>query len=106
MLTQQVDTLKKKMEVINFVSTNENREVSKKYTKLWDETKYLIKTINGGKSGEYGKDFMKINFTADDDLPLNKPIKFHAMAIIIRPAFEKNLKYYPEIHLDECLCEL
>ena len=101
-----MDTLKKKMEVNNFVSTNENREVSKKYTTLWDEIKYLIKTINGGKSGEYGKNFMKINFTADDDLPLNKPLKFHAMAIIIRPAFEKNLKYYPEIHLDECLCEL
>ena len=67
-----MDTLKKKMEVINFVSTNENREVSKKYTKLWDEIKYLIKTINAGKSGEYGKDFTKIKSNSDDDLPLNK----------------------------------
>ena len=31
-----------------------------KITKLWDETKYLIETINSGKTGEYRKDFMKI----------------------------------------------
>ena len=31
---------------------------------------------------------MKIKFTSDDDLPLNKPLKFHAMVIIIRSAFE------------------
>ena len=33
--------------------------------KLWDEFKYLIKTINGGKSGEYGKDLMKIKFNSE-----------------------------------------
>ena len=33
-------------------STDKNKEVLKKYTELWDEIKYLMKTINGGKSGE------------------------------------------------------
>ena len=43
---------------------------------------------------------------SDDDLPLNKPSKFHAMTIIIRPLFVENGTYYPQICLDECLHEL
>ena len=41
----------------------------KKYTKLWDEIKNQIKTINGGKPTKYKKDFMKIRFESNDDLP-------------------------------------
>ena len=35
---------------------------------------------------------MKIKFNSDDDLPLNKPLKFHAMAITIRSVFEEGGK--------------
>ena len=87
-------------------STDKNKEVLKKYTELWDEIKYLMKTINGGKSGEYGKDFIKIKLNSHDELPLNKQLKFHAMAIIIRSVFEENDKYYLQFFLDECLHEL
>ena len=45
-----------------FDSTNENREALEKYLKLWDGIKNEIETINGGKEGEYGKDFIKTNF--------------------------------------------
>ena len=48
----------------------------KKYIELWNEIKYLTETINGGKSGEYGKDFMKIKIDSDDNLLLNKPLNF------------------------------
>ena len=65
-----------------------------------------IKGINGGKEFEYGKDFMKIKFDSDDDLPLNKQLKFPTITIVVRSAFEKDGKYYPQIHLDECLYEL
>ena len=51
-----------------FDSTDENKEVLKKYTELWDGIKNEIETINGGKKGEYGKDFMKIKFNTDDNL--------------------------------------
>ena len=49
---------------------------------------------------------MKIKFDADDDLPLNKPLKFPAMAIIVRFVFEEfkeDGKFYLQIYLDECL---
>ena len=63
-------------------------------------------TINGGKPGEYEKDFMKIKFNSDDNLPLNKTIKFHNVALIVRSVFEEDGKFYPQIYLDECLHEL
>ena len=40
-------------------SKNENKEVLKKNTELCDGIKNETETINGGKKGEYGKDFMK-----------------------------------------------
>ena len=66
----------------------------------------MIKTINGGKIGEYGKDFMKIKLNSDDDLALSTSLKFDTMTIIIRSVFEENGKYYPQFFLDECLYEL
>ena len=53
---------------------DENKEVSKKYEEVWNGIKKEIETINGGKKIEYGKDFIKIRFKSDDDLPMNKPI--------------------------------
>ena len=40
---------------------------------------------------------MKIKFSSDDDLPLNKQSKFHAMTTIITSGFEENSKFYPHI---------
>ena len=57
-----------------FDSTDENKEVLKKYTELWDGIKNEIQTINGGKKGEHGKNFMKIKFNTDGNLPLNKTL--------------------------------
>ena len=58
-----------------FDSTDENKELLEKYTKLWDGIKNKSETINADKKGEYDKDFMKIKFDSDDDLSLNKPLK-------------------------------
>ena len=52
------------------------------------------------------KRHMKIKFISDDDLPLNKPLTFHALTIIIRSVFEEGRKLYPQVYLDECLYEL
>ena len=40
------------------------------------------------------------------DLPLNKPLKFHAMTIIIRSVFEEDGKLYPHIFLGDALYEV
>ena len=47
-------------------------------------------------SGEcnYENDYVKIKFNSDDDLPLNKSLKFHSMTIVIRHAFEEDGKLF------------
>ena len=94
----------KKYLVFDF--TDENEEVLKKYTDFWDGIKNKIEKINGSKKGEYGKDFMKIKFNTDDNLPLNKPLKLHLLTIIVRCIFEEDNKFYPQLYLDDCLYEL
>ena len=49
---------------------------------------------------------MKINFNSDDNLPLNKHLKFHNMAITIRSIFEEDGKLYPQVFLDDTSYEL
>ena len=49
---------------------------------------------------------MKTKFTSDDDLPLNKSLKFRLMTITIRYVFEENGKLYPQVFLDDTLYEL
>ena len=79
---------KKGNKYLIFDSVDENKEVLKKYAEVWDGIKNKIKVINGGEENDYGKDYMKIKFDSDDDLPLNKPLKFHETTIIIRSVFE------------------
>ena len=91
-----------------FDLSDENKEVLKKYNELWDGIKYKIEIINDGECNsietiEYEKDFMKIKFDSDDDLPLNKALKFPTMTIVVRSFFEEEDKFYPQVYLGECL---
>ena len=49
---------------------------------------------------------MKTKFIFDNDLPLNRPLKFHAMIITIRSVSEEGGKLYPQVFLDDALYEL
>ena len=61
--------------------------------------------MNSGEC-DYEKDYIKITFNSDDNLPLNKPLKFHSMTIIIRSIFEEDGKLYPQVLLDDALYEV
>ena len=91
-------------------SANENKAVLKKYNEVWDGIKNEIKAINGEdcnsiQENDYGKDYMKIKFNSDDDLPLKKPLKSCAMTTIIRSVFEDG-KFYLQVFLNDALYEL
>ena len=58
-----------------------------------------------GNEYDYEKNYMKITFNSDDDLPLNKQLKFHNMIITIRSVFEDG-KIYPQVFLDDTFYEL
>ena len=85
---------------------DENKEILKKYKEVWEGIKREIETINGGEKTEYEKDFKKIRFESNHDLPLNKPIKLRLLTIIIRSVFSEGSKFYPQLFLDDVLREL
>ena len=58
-----------------------------KNSSVFNRIRDKIKEISSGEC-DYEKDCMKIKFNSDDNLPLNKPLKFHNMTIIIRYVFE------------------
>ena len=62
---------------LNIALTDSNEDVLIRYTEVWEGIKYQIEKINNGLVGEYGKDYKKIKFNSDDNLPLNKILKFH-----------------------------
>ena len=86
-----------------FASTNKNKEVLEEYTELWDETENQLKTINAGEPIEHKKDFIKIRFESDDDLPLGKVLSILGMIIAIESVFQEDSKYYSQVYLHECL---
>ena len=90
---------------LTLVSTDENKEILKKYIKLWDKIKDLTKSINN-TSGGYDKKYMKITFKSNENLPLNKILKLHNLAVVLRSVFEEDKKYYSQVFLDEYLYEL
>ena len=77
----------------------------KKYNDVFNGIRDQIKEIDSDDY-DYEKDYMKIKFNSDDNLPLNKPLKFHNMTITIRSVFEEDGKLYPQVFLDDTLYEL
>ena len=86
-------------------SVNENRELLKKHNNVFSGIIDKIKKLSNDEC-DYEKDYMKIKFNSDDNLPLNKPLKFHLMTITIRSVFEEDGKLYPQVFLDDTLYEL
>ena len=52
---------------------------------------------------QYDKDYMKIKFESNDNLPTDDTINMHQVTIIISLVFQKGNKLYPQIYLDDCL---
>ena len=75
-----------------FDSTDENKELLKKYNNVFNGIRNKIKKISDDEC-DYEKDYMKIKFNSDDDLPLNKQLKFHNMTITINLFWNKIVKF-------------
>ena len=89
------------------IISSENGDIMQKYQEVFDEIIEAIKKINDySQPVKYDENYMKIKFNTDDNIPLNKIIYFPTITIIIRFVTQKDGKYYPQLFLDECLCEL
>ena len=103
----QKDILRKKNgnKYLIFDSADENKVLLKKYNDVSNGIKNKIKEVSSGEC-DYEKDYMKIKFNSDNNLPLNKPLKFHNTTITIRSVFEEDGKLYPQVFIDGTLYEL
>ena len=103
----QMDKLKKKKgnKYLIFDSVDANKKLLKRYNDIWNGIKNKIKEVSDGEC-DYEKDYMKIKFNSDDNLPLNKPLKFRLMTITIRSVFSESGKFYPQLFLHDTLYEL
>ena len=88
-----------------FDVTYENKELLERYGDVFNGIMGKIREIDDDWL-EYAKDYMKIRFSSDDNLPLNKPLKFYNMTITIRCVFKEDNKLYLQVFLDEALYSL
>ena len=93
-----------KLHSIELHLIDKNKDLLKKYN-VFNGIRDKIKDINNDDC-DYEKDYIKIKFNSDDNLPLNKPLNFHNMTITIRSVFEEDGKLYPQVFLDDTLYEL
>ena len=88
-----------------FDVSDENKKLLKRYDDVFNGIMSKIREIDDDWL-EYSKDYMKIKFNSDDNLPLNKPLKFYQMTVTIRYVFSEDNKLYPQVFLDEALYSL
>ena len=88
-----------------FYVTDENKELLEKYNDVFNGIMSKIKKIDDDWL-EYSKGYKKIKFNSDDNLPLNKPLKFHNMTVTIRCVFSEDNKLHPQVFLDGALYSL
>ena len=109
MLVHRIDGFieeKRGNKYLNIAFTDSNNEVLKKMQKFGLELKIKLRRNNNGKLEEYEKDYMKIKLNSDDDLPLNKQLKFLSVTIIVTRFFVEDGKYHPQVLLAKCLYEV
>ena len=78
---------------------DKNKKWLKKYNDIFNGIMSKIREIDDDWL-EYSKDYMKIRFSSDDNLPLNKPLKFYNMTVTITCVFSEDNKLYPQVFLD------
>ena len=65
----------------------------------------ILVAENTGGIVQYDKDYMKIKFESNDNLPTDNIINMYQVTII-RSVFAQNSKFYPQLFLDDALYEL
>ena len=82
-----------------------NADVLRKSANIWKSIRDKIEENTGGIV-QYHKDYIKIIFESDDNLPKDNVVNMHQVTIIIRSVFAQNSKFYPQLFLDDALYEL
>ena len=79
---------------------------TEKYKKFFLGLNQKLKQLMVEKSYIIKNNYARIRVDTDDNVPLNKKLKFPTLTIIIKRVFQDGKKLYPQIYLDECFYEL
>ena len=79
---------------MTLIPTNESKDIMKKYEKLWNKIRDIIRSITNN-SDNYVEKHMNIKFNPDDDLPLEKMLEIYNMIIVARGVFHEDNQCYP-----------
>ena len=77
-------------------------DILRKFANIWKSVRATIEENTGGIV-QYDKDYMKIKFESNDNLPTDNIVNMHQVTIIIRSVFAQNRKFYPQLFLDDAL---
>ena len=78
-----------------------NRKIIHSFDTIWSHIEHKINPNNFNNNNI--KDYDKLRFNSDVDLPTDTLIEFRSLVINVSCVIEKDGKYYQEIYLDECL---
>ena len=79
-----------------------NRKLTHSFDTIWTHIEHKINPNNFNKNNNI-KDYDKLKFNSDVDLPTDTLIEFHSLIINVSCVIENDGNYYPEIYLDKCL---
>ena len=98
---------------LNFAPAQVNEDVLNDYECMWHGIMERVEKVDGCDVNKCDWDYCKTkvgNIRCEDDddgnendLPLDKLIKFNAMTISCRLLVKKSNKFYPEVYLEETL---
>ena len=80
-------------------------DVLRNFANIWKSIRAKI-VENIGGIVQYDKDYMKIKFESNDNLPIDNIVNMQQVTIIIRRVSAQNGKFYPQLFLDDALYEL
>ena len=78
------------------------RKIIHSFDNVWSHIEHKINPNNFNNNNNI-KDYDKLRFNSDVDLPTDTLIELRSLVINVSCVIEEDGKYYPEIYLDECL---
>ena len=77
-------------------------DVLTKLARIWKSNRAKIEENTGGIV-QYDKDYMKMKFESNDNLPIDNIVNMHQVTIYIGSIFAQNGKFYPQLFLGDAL---
>ena len=85
----------------------EDQKQAKIYNEIWNKIKELTNSVDGVNVGfsDYFRDGIII-FDTDDTLPLEDIVSIYSITIIIESVYRDYYdRFFPQIHLENCICK-